>query len=189
MPEWIAQLIAGTVITALTPVVLRYGKAIAAAISSRIPKAMIPTVAPLIGFLLELLMSVSGGPDLPGWAGPLAGALAVFLREFLDQWAKYLREHDLAVSKVVIGLVLPALLFLGCGGEGGEGDALDALDIPRGPTVDCSSGDVNVTGGAGPTNVSSGGNCEGGAGLPADDEEAEESEPVPEGTVAPFLGG
>lgn len=96
--------------------------------------------------------------------------------------------------KIIGGIVaLLLLVACGCGGDGGNGDRDAAAEIaeanglPSGPTVDCSSGDVNVTGGEGTVTVNSGDNCDGGVGnAPVEEDEGGGS--LPGEPLPPFLG-
>jgi len=68
-------------ITALTPVVI-YG---VKALVPKIPKLMLPMIAPVIGVALSYLGQVTGtGPDASAMA-LVYGGLGVWLREVVDQ--------------------------------------------------------------------------------------------------------
>lgn len=51
-----------------------------------IPKPFLPSITPFIGFLLGLALNALAKADLPWYSAVQAGALAVFVREAINQW-------------------------------------------------------------------------------------------------------
>lgn len=88
---WLAGYVVPALITILTPLVLAGIKKAIAALDARLPKAAYPTVAPVLGALLEIVAGMHSLPGLPpGVGGAILGAVGTWLREFYDQWRRHI---------------------------------------------------------------------------------------------------
>jgi hypothetical protein len=95
--NWMAGYVVPAVVAVLTPAVMAGIKRLIGEFEDRVPKAMIPTVAPIVGMLIELalnlLTGLQGIPGLPpAISGAVLGAVGVWVREFLDQWKKAFQQ-------------------------------------------------------------------------------------------------
>lgn len=87
--EWIASYVVPAMLAVLTPVILAGVTKLVAFLKGRIPKAAYPTVAPILGALLEFISGIQVIPGLPpGVSGMILGAVGTWLRELVDQWRK-----------------------------------------------------------------------------------------------------
>lgn len=97
--SWLVGYVAPALIAILTPIVLAAIKWAIVAFEMRVPKALLPTLAPVVGAVLEAALAavsqVSGLPGLPpGLSGVVLGAVGNWLREFVDQWRKHFQSDD-----------------------------------------------------------------------------------------------
>jgi len=69
-----------------------------AKIAPKIPKPLLPTLAPLVGVGLGFLINWLAGQNMGWFEAAKAGSMAVFFREIVNQWAtKRMAEPDLVV--------------------------------------------------------------------------------------------
>ncbi len=73
-----------------------------------IPKAVLPAVTPLIGVLLGYLINWIGQQNLSWFEAAKAGAMAVFVRETVNQWVtKRLTEQPAKEPEVPAPIEMP----------------------------------------------------------------------------------
>jgi hypothetical protein len=92
--SWVAGYVAPAIIAVLTPVVIAGIKWVIVTFEMKVPKALLPTLAPVVGAVLEAALNavsqVTGLPGLPpGLSGVILGAVGNWLREFVDQWKQH----------------------------------------------------------------------------------------------------
>jgi len=68
-------------------------------IAPKIPKPVLPTITPLVGVGLGLLVNWLAGQNLSWFESAKAGSMAVFFREITNQWVtKKMAEPDAGVD-------------------------------------------------------------------------------------------
>lgn len=82
-PEALQPIIMG-VIALLTPMLIAFIKTLIGKIPDKL-KVFIPVAAPIIGLLLDLVLSWLAKTPMNPWTGLAAGAAGVFVREVKDQ--------------------------------------------------------------------------------------------------------
>lgn len=96
--SWLAGYVLPALVAILTPIVIAVIKWLITEFEMRVPKAMLPTIAPIVGAILEAALSIvsqaTGIPGLPpGISGALLGAVGNWLRELVDQWKKHFQTE------------------------------------------------------------------------------------------------
>jgi hypothetical protein len=96
--SWFAGYVMPALVAVLTPIVIAAIKWLIAEFEMTVPKAMLPTIAPIVGAILEaalgMVSQAAGIPGLPpGISGALLGAVGNWLRELVDQWKKHFQSE------------------------------------------------------------------------------------------------
>jgi hypothetical protein len=97
--SWLVGYVAPAFIAIMTPLVIAAIKWVIVTFEMKVPKALLPTLAPIVGAVLEAALSAvsqaSGLPGLPpGLSGVVLGAVGNWLREFVDQWRKHFQSSE-----------------------------------------------------------------------------------------------
>jgi hypothetical protein len=97
--SWLVGYAAPAFVAIMTPLVISAIKWVIVAFEMKVPKALLPTLAPIVGAVLEAALNAvsqaSGLPGLPpGLSGVVLGAVGNWLREFVDQWRKHFQSSD-----------------------------------------------------------------------------------------------
>lgn len=79
-----------SLVAVITPIVIAGVKLGASKVLPKLPKAILPALAPFVGMLVAYIFSVCGASDVTvGWGAALYGLAGVAVREFADQISKF----------------------------------------------------------------------------------------------------
>lgn len=96
------------IITVATPMLIAMFKLLI----PKIPKQLLPVIAPVIGGLIDGLASASGLQESSPMLSVVAGSAGVGLRELFDQFKS--TDKTIPPTPLIIASLLGAQLFLGC---------------------------------------------------------------------------
>lgn len=83
-------LLFNSLVAVLTPLMIAGVKFLGGKVLPKLPKAILPALAPFVGMLIAYLFKVVGFEDVTtGWGAALYGLAGVAVREFVDQIKKF----------------------------------------------------------------------------------------------------